>query len=278
MRSILKTASLALCFWMGADCSAAELKDHHPNLGEVRVVPATPTPEPEFIQMAIAFPQENEVKTQQPIGVQLRLEGYPLGVNSDFPREREVFNDPEGQSLHIFIDDRPYFVENTAFISSLDDSENYYQQTLDFSIPYHLQPGMHVMRIFPVRSYNESIKKCTGCFRAHVFYVHTKQKNLNVDLNEPYLTYNEPQGDYKFNPTKPILLDFYITNCQLSKDGYKVRLSIDGTTQRVINQWVPFYVYGLKKGSHVFRLQLMDPQNNLVPGIFNDVERTIFIR
>ena len=32
-----------------------------------------------------------------------------------------------------------------------------------------------------------------------------------MDLTLPYLTYNEPQGEFEFSLTKPILLDFYIT-------------------------------------------------------------------
>ena len=99
-------------------------------------------------------------------------------------------------------------------------------------------------------------------------------------LDKPYLTYNEPQGEFivdKRNP-KPILLDFYIHNCELSKDGYKVRLTIDNANQRILNSWQPYYIYGLKKGTHKIRLELLDPENSLLPGMFNKVERTIVVK
>jgi hypothetical protein len=73
------------------------------------------------------------------------------------------------------------------------------------------------------------------------------------------------------------LLDFYLSNCDLSPDGYKVRLTVDGTMTRVISSWQPYYISGLKKGTHTIRLELIDEKNLLVPGIFNDNQRTITI-
>jgi hypothetical protein len=71
-----------------------------------------------------------------------------------------------------------------------------------------------------------------------------------------------------------VLLDFYITNCQLSKDGYKVRLTIDGSDQRILTNWVPYYLYGLSKGKHRIKLELLDEKNKVVPGAYATVERT----
>ncbi len=57
-----------------------------------------------------------------------------------------------------------------------------------------------------------------------------------------------------------------------------MRLTIDNANQRTLSAWQPYYLYGLKKGVHRIRLELLDPQNVLVPGIFNDVERTIVVK
>jgi hypothetical protein len=255
----------------------AQLEEHAPNLGPIRVIPVDPTPEPDHVETHLSFPEDNALKNSEPVAIQMRLEGYPIGTDSQFPREKEIFNDPEGQSLHIFIDNRPYFSANEALIDALDDNEVYFDQTVDIDIPFKLEKGMHVIRVFPVRSFNESLKG-DKCFAASIFYYKTKTDNLDVNLSKPFITYNEPQGDYDFHPSVPILLDFYVTNCQLSRDGYKVRLTIDGTTKRTLSQWVPYYIYGLQKGSHTIRLELLDRQNNLVPGLFNNIERTIKIR
>jgi hypothetical protein len=257
----------------------AYLEEQTPNPNGIQVVPVDPTPDPNEVETKILFPKMGELRTSTPIKGQIRVDGVALGVDTDQPRQKEIWNDPEGQSLHIFIDNQPYFSVNEAFIDALDDVEEYYDQTADFTIPYKLQPGVHVIRVFPVRSYNESIKS-RRAFTASIFYYQEKKDNQKIDLSLPYLTYNEPQGEYDYdqkNP-QPILLDFYLTNCDLSKDGYKVRLTIDNDNQRTLISWQPYYIYGLKKGMHRIRLELLDLQNNPVAGTFNDVTRTIVIR
>lgn len=257
--------------------SAAYLEEQTPNPKEVRVVPMDPTPEPDHVTTKIIYPRKYEVESSLPVRGQIRVEGYALGVDSDFPRKKEIYNDKEGQSLHIIVDNQPYFSVDEAILDSLDDVEEYFDQTAEYEIPFKLQPGMHVLRVFPVRSFNESLKG-DNSFTASVFYYKTKKTDFQVDLSQPYLTYNEPQGEYSYNKNEPILLDFYITNCQLSKDGYKVRLTIDGTNQRTLVSWVPYYLYGLGKGMHTIQLELLDPDNKPVPGYFNDIQRTFTIK
>jgi len=243
----------------------------------IRLVPVEPTPEPSHAELIISFPGEGEVKDSNPVNMQMRVQGFPIGTGSDFERTKEIYNDPDGQSVHIIIDNEPYFAVHEAFVDALDNNEVYFDQTLDFDIPIRLKPGAHVIRAFPVRSYNESLKD-PGCFTARTFYFQKKTPLKDIDLSGPYLTYNEPQDEYDFSVTQPILLDFYITNCQLSQDGYKVNLFIDGTKERTLTRWAPCYIYGLKKGHHKVRLQLIDPDNKPVPGVFNDVTRTIKVQ
>jgi hypothetical protein len=255
----------------------AYLEEQAPNPKEIRVVPKEPTPEPDHVTTKILFPRKNEVENSTPIKGQIRIDGFALGVDSDFPRKKEIYNDNEGQSLHIVIDNQPYFSVNEALLDSLDDVEEYFDQTAEYEIPFKLQPGMHVMRVFPVRSFNESLKG-DNCFTATIFYYKQKKSDSQVDLSQPFLTYNEPQGEYSYNNGQPILLDFYLTNCDLSKDGYKVRLTIDNTNKRTLVEWVPHYLYGLGKGMHTIRLELLDNDNQLVPGYFNDIQRTFTIK
>lgn len=257
--------------------NAADIEPHNPNLGEVRLVPVNPSAESNNVKTFIVFPKEGDMKTSNPVDVELRVQGYPIGTNTEMPRAREIFNDPAGQSMHIVIDNEPYFEINEAFVDALDNNEVYYDQSLEFKIPYKLKPGAHTIRVFPVRSFNESLKG-DGCFAASTFYLGKKEELKDVDLSGPYITYNEPQGEYDFHPQTPILLDFYITNCQLSKDGYKVDVSIDGKKERVITSWIPYYIYGLKKGTHKIHLQLIDQANDPVPGRYNSVDRQFTIR
>ena len=54
--------------------------------------------------------------------------------------------------------------------------------------------------------------------------------------------------------SQPVLLDFFISNCELTSDGYKVRLIVDGDAIRTLTSWQPYYIYGLKKGPIRFDL------------------------
>lgn len=276
MKYALLTAVMSLVFSQGF---CAYLEEQPSNPKGLQVVPVDPTRDPDHVETKILYPKENEVKKSSLVKGQIRLDGIALGVDTEQPRKKEVWNDNEGQSLHIFIDNQPYISVNEALIDALDDVEDYFDQTADFEIPFKLQPGMHVIRAFPVRSYNESVKS-NKAFAASTFYYQEKKGNSKIDLTQPYLTYNEPQGEYDYDRKnqQPILLDFYVSNCELSKDGYKVRLTIDNENQRILTSWQPYYIYGLKKGQHRIRLELLDPQNNYFPGLFNDVTRTIVIK
>lgn len=260
-------------------CFGASLKDQAPNQGNIQVVPVTPSPDPDRVDMKILYPKKQELETSSPVKGQVHVRNYALGVNTEMPRRSEIWNDPEGQSVHIFIDNQPYFALNEALINALDDVEQYFDQTADFTIPFKLEPGMHVIRAFPVRSYNESVKSL-GAFAASYFYYQTKKENLAIDLTQPFLTYNEPQGEYDYDQKKqePILLDFYITNCELSQDGYKVRLTIDNKEKRILTSWTPYYIYGLGKGMHQIKLELINPNNSPTGGPLNTVTRTIVIK
>jgi hypothetical protein len=267
-----------LCLVVTSCCTlfAAEMKGQAPNLGSIRIVPVDPTPEPDHVELVMIFPKHEEMRTKAPIQVQIRLDGYAVGTNSDFPRSREIFNDPKGQAVHIIVDNHTYFEINESIIDALDDTADYYEQILEKAIPFKLEEGAHLIRTFPVRSFNESLKG-DRCFLAVPFYFKSKTGGVSLDLTAPYLTYNEPVGQYPFHPTTPILLDFYITNCQLSKDGYKVRLTIDGN-ERTLTQWVPYYIYGLTKGTHTIRLELLDPQNKPLSSRLSDHTETITLK
>lgn len=268
--ALILTSALSLCI-------GAEFEPRKANPSDVRIVPVQSTPEAENISLFISFPENRQVVRASPIELQLRLDGYPLGNESDFIRKKEIYNDRLGQSIRVLIDDQPYFSIYESFIDTLDDNNIYYEQLLTKNIPFSLKAGAHVIRAFPVRSYGECLKD-EGCFQSSIFYFQNQSSSVfNVDLNQPFLTYNEPQGKYSYHAKKPLLLDFYITNLVLSKDGYKVRVTIDGTVQRVITDWIPYYIYGLSQGTHTVRLELLDPQNKKVSGIFNDVEKQVIL-
>ena len=243
---------------------------------EARVVPIEETPQPKTVVVRIVFPKEQKNYNKLPIHSQIRLEGFSLGTISPFERSKTLREDPKGQTLRVIIDNDPYIAYDQSVEDSFDENREYYDKILSFELPGHISPGEHIIRAFPARSFGESLK-LEGSFNASTFYYRdsSKKKTLDVDLNKPYLTYNEPQGE--FSSDQPILLDFYINNCQLSKDGYRVRFSVDGKVVRLLTDWTPYLIYGLPKGNHTIRLVLIDKDNKAVPGMFNNIQRTITV-
>lgn len=245
---------------------------------QIRIVAVNATPEPETVAAVIQLPHEGDVVGGNPVWVQLRVDGYALEADSPFERRYEVANSKLGQTIHVVIDNEPYFAINGPSIQPFNEEGFYYNQSYKFEIPFNMEDGAHTIRIFPARSFGESLKAEKN-FQAGTFYVGKETNGSQADvLSRPFLTYNEPSDQtLQLTENKPVLLDFYISNCELSADGYKVRLTIDGKMQRTLVSWRPYYIYGLKKGKHTIRLELLDEKNKVVPGPYNDVQHSIVI-
>ncbi len=247
------------------------------NSTDIRVVPVARSPEPNTVRVQILFPEKMEVKQNEPIRMQVKVWGFPFRVNTDLPRIKEIQNSPEGQNIRIVVDDKHFFSIDRANVKSLDSRDNFYTQIAEVTIPFDLAYGEHIVRAFPVRSYGESLKN-RGSFAVETFFFRSRSDTIDQNLKGPYLTYNEPAGTFDTGPDLPILLDFLLSNTELSQDGYKVELTIDNHVERILTLWIPYYIYGLTPGTHTIRLRLLDSQNKSVAGAFNDVTETIRIR
>jgi hypothetical protein len=228
--------------------------------------------------LTIAIPKDGQLVASNPIWIQFRVDGFALGAaSSQFDRSSEIAVSELGQTVHVVIDDQPYFPINEPALDPFDEGGYFYNMSYKFKVPFHLKKGEHTIRVFPARSFGESLKG-DKTFHAINFYVGEASENPEMDLSAPFITYNEPSNQMSLEAGKPILLDFYVSNTELSSDGYKVRLTIDGKVNRLLTSWQPYYIYGLKRGQHTIRLELLDGRNKVAPGLFNVVERTITIK
>jgi hypothetical protein len=243
----------------------------------IRLMAVRPTPESETASIYIALPHDGAMVKGNPVWIQTRVEGYALGADSYFDRSYEIANSDMGQTLHVIVDDHPYFAINEPAIDPFREQGNYYIISYKFEVPFRLGTGFHTIRMFPARSFGEALKG-ENTFAVSTFYIGDDKDRIGADLSKPYLTYNEPSDQMNLVEGKPILLDFYLSNCELSSDGYKIRLTIDGSVTRTITSWQPYYIYGLKKGKHTVRLELVNSKNLVVDGPFNNVQRTITVR
>jgi hypothetical protein len=233
------------------------------------------TPEPGTAILKVQVPKDGKVVGGNPVWIQTRLDGYTLGSNSQFDRASEVVNSNLGQTLHIVIDNEPYFAINGQAIDPFNEQGWYFDQFFKFEVPFKLSNGFHTIRVFLARSFGESLKG-NKVFFASYFFVKDRTDTSELEvLDGPYLTYNEPSNLSQLEEDKPVLLDFYLSNVDLTQDGYKVRMTIDGKYERVLTTWQPYYIYGLTKGNHTVRLELIDSKGKLVSGPYNDTTRKI---
>jgi hypothetical protein len=243
----------------------------------LQVVPYAPTPASDTILLRVVLPENGDMQKKSPVSVQLKMANFSLGTttkNTLFPGLRE---NPKGQTIRVVVDNEPYISVGILAEDSYNANLDVMRKNLSFKLQ-DLDKGEHIIRVFPVTSYGESIKR-TNNFDVSTFYIGTKKNTIKQDLSKPYLTYNEPQGEFKLKSNQdPVLLDFFLSNCTLTREGYKVQLTIDGEVLGKLYQWSPYLIFGLTKGKHSIKLELLDSSDQLVPGEFNSNTREITIK
>src|SRR3990167_5924352 len=106
----------------------------------VRTSTVNQTPESSTIVLKIALPQNGEL-VSVPVWVQFRIDGFALGAASQFERASEVAVSNLVQTVHVVIDNHPYFPINEPAIDPFDESGYYYDMSYKFEIPYRLATG-----------------------------------------------------------------------------------------------------------------------------------------
>lgn len=84
------------------------------------------------------------------------------------------------------------------------------------------------------------------------------------DMTQPHLFYYSPQAAME----DPVL-DFYLVNASISSSGNKVKVLIN-ETEFIISKWAAYKIEGLKNSENTVRIQLLDKNNQLIEGPFND--------
>lgn len=244
---------------------------------QYQILPVSAAGEATRATLTVVEPNDNQSGMENPVIVQIRVDGYPLGMVSPGSRAHEVAASSKGQSVHVIVDNHPYFAVNKTSIDPFNEGGNFYDTSFQFNIPYELKNGAHVVRMFLARSYGEGLKG-SETFKVLNFTVGDKKGSFDQNLDHPYLTYNEPSDHLPLKEGTPILLDFYVANCELTPKSYTVMLRIDGSFKKKLSSWQPYYIYGLKEGKHTVALELLDPEGKRVKGAFNNVERIIEVQ
>lgn len=245
---------------------------------QVRIVKAERSPViPDARVRIVSLKNGDRIFSMTP-EISLEVSGYKLGVPTPVvsgkkkrgkPVVRPMANASRGQHVHVIVDNRPY------------------KAIYDVSKPIRLKgvgAGGHTLVVFPSRSYHESIKNPGTAHIVNFSVLSSFGAGYPLDPSTAGVIYSRPKGIYKGKDAENILVDFYLYNTVLGKDGYTVKLSIFKGTRpypdsmiasEVFRQWRPAFVEGLESGEYVFRIELIDPSGERVPGKFGGADRVI---
>lgn len=182
------------------------------------------------------------------------VQGYELGIQTADADTRGIANSGKGQHIHYIVNNGPY-------------AAHYMNK-----VPDELAAGNYVVLAFLSRSYHESVKSENAYFVENISVGEADPSE--ADLTAPHLFYSRPKGTYTGADTEKVMLDFYLLNTTLSKEGNKVKATINDA-EFIIDTWAPFYITGLPMGESTIQLELINADGMQIPGPFNKVERKI---
>lgn len=218
------------------------------------------------LENSTAYPNSKLKMTNPPSGVDLaggnnkfefETTDYELGAQTPDASENGLANSGKGQHLHFILNNGPYSAKyEGAFEQELED-------------------GHYVMLAFLSRSYHMSVKS-PDAYVLKQFVAGQPSGFKEANLKAPHMFYSRPKGTYKGDDTKKIMLDFYLVNCDLAADGYKVKANINGN-DFTFAKWVPYVIEGLPMGENKISLELIDAEGQTVASPFNPVERTFML-
>lgn len=223
----------------------------------IRLTPVKDSPGFEDATLKLVQPLDG-AKVEGATRFEYAVENYDLGNQTPDADDKMCANSKQGQHIHSILNNKPY----TAYYRS--------------KFAQKLEEGYYIHLAFLSRSYHESIKT-PNAYQLSEFTVGDATQKLNFDRNAPNLFYSRPKGNY-IGPgnIEKVLLDFYLINTELSARGNKVKLSINGT-EFILTKWAPYLIEGLKLGSNIIVMELIDSKGKKLPGPFNFVQRKIHL-
>lgn len=256
----MKNLTFLLAFAITSACSSTNNKgeDSKEDIsGAVPVITLTKAPpSPEYSDASLILGSIDKQAEDSGLFVthNFQVSNYELGAQTSDAETRGIANSGKGQHVHFIVNNGPY---SAHYMNTLNNKFN---------------PGNWTILAFLSRSYHESVKS------ENAYYI----ENLKVgeseieaaDLTAQHLFYSRPKGTYKGVDTKKLMLDFYLVNTTISPDGNKVRATIN-ENEFMIDEWAPHYIEGLPMGEVSIKLELLDPEGNLIEGPFNSIERLV---
>ena len=213
---------------------------------------------PDYADAMLEFisPAEGEtLPSGDSVAFSYNVTNYELGVVTSDASQKALANSAQGQHVHLILNNEPYHAiyKPEGFKLALDD-------------------GHYVAISFLSRSYHESVKN-PEAYKVNQFTVGDGEDE-DVDLSAPMLFYSRPKGTYTGKDTQKVLFDFYLVNTEIGPGGNQVRVTVNGDTTMMVDQWKPYVLEGLPMGDNTVKIELVDSDDNLIDSPINSEERT----
>lgn len=188
------------------------------------------------------------------------VKNYELKMQTADTGTKLCANSAQGQHIHFILDNKPY--------------KALYEPANDVTLANNTE---HTMVAFLSRSYHESVKSAGAAVVYH-FKIDEKGNLKKLeDVKAPMLVYSRPKGDYYGKDTANVMLDFYLLNCTLAADGYKVKADVTpaagSPVSFTLDKWAPKFIHNLPMGKNTVVLSLIDKDGKVVEN--NTISRDI---
>ena len=220
---------------------------------------ATVTPSPDFPGAALSIASvkaEKVGKDSAKVSFAFDVKNYELKMQTSDNGTKMCNNSDKGQHIHFILDDGAY--------------KALYEPKNEVTLPNDGKD--HYLMAFLSRSYHESIK-AKGAAVVYHFKIDEKGNLKKLDdPKTPMLFYSRPKGDYMGKDVTNVLLDFYVWNCSLAADGYKVKAEISNEASpaqqltTTIDKWEPHFIQNLGLGKCKVSLSLIDKDGKAAEG------------
>ena len=276
MKANLFLASAAISLFTLASCGSGTSGDNNKTatdtvkpLAPVTLVSVSPSPDFPDAQLAIKSVKADKAgKDSAKVTFDFDVQKYELKLQTTDNGTKNCNNSDKGQHIHFILDNGPY--------------KALYEPTNDITLPNDGKE--HIMVAFLSRSYHESVKNGKAAVMYH--FLIDEKGNLKKLENPttPMIIYSRPKGDYAGKDTANVLLDFYVWNCSLAADGYKVKADIsndDKASQKLtatIDKWEPHFIQNLYTGKCKVMLTLVDKDGKPAEGPQTSASRSFELK
>jgi len=227
--------------------------------GGLKVYELKGSPDYPDAELSLKWPANGASLPEGSDTFKFEVKNYTLGMQTPDAAQKMCANSAKGQHIHFIMDDAPYVASYSPNVAS------------------DMKAGHHVLLAFLSRSYHESLKHKKS-YILEEFNVGKEASKSSFDAKAPHVFLSRPKGEYiGEQETGKVMLDFYLVNCDLSPNGYKVKATINGT-EFMLSKWEPYLIEGLPMGESKVKLELLDKAGKPVNSPFNGMERKFTLK